>query len=205
MAMNRIWVCLVLVPVFSGGSPCRGWQDNVTSKVSPRREAAESSGREWEIVFPEGISTEEYARQLDFFDVDIAAVSKNGRIEYISSVSQYKPEKRQGRVESEYRLQIGWKSGELRAADRRLLRKAGIGSRGKELQHFFPRDVVEQMAKLEVDYAGRKREEIHRTRFKIRPLDDEGGYEFVVVEQDPPRPSDGEPAATESFEASNQR
>mgnify|MGYP006908207604 CR=1 FL=1 len=147
-----------------------------------------SPERLWELLFDETITSDEYAHQLDHFGIEIAAVSKNGKIESVTNVTEYKPEKHVSHNEREYRLRIGWQSGTLRAADRRLLRKAGISSKGKELTHFFPPAVQKSMERAELEYADRKVAEIRRTRFQIRPTEDDQGYEIVVVEQDPPKP-----------------
>ena len=65
---------------------------------------------EWEVSFPEEISLEEYARQIDFFKIEIAAVSKDGKAEYVAGVSQRKPVKRLGDKAADYRLHLGWKA-----------------------------------------------------------------------------------------------
>jgi len=145
--------------------------------------------RQWELVFPEDTTQEEYARQLDYFKIEIAAVSrsnKDGKIEYITHVSDTKPQKRIGQRASEERLQIGWKSGTLHAVDRRLLTKAGISSNQKDLQHYFPLETQKLMEVVERAYAGRDPHGyVTRTQFGIRATKS-GGYEFEVLEQDPP-------------------
>ncbi len=146
---------------------------------------------DWEVTFPDDITIEEYARQLDYFGIEIAAVSSDDKVESIARVSQPKPEKRVGRRTDDERLYIGWKSGTLHAADRRLLLKAGINSNRKELIHYFPLETQRLMQQVERAYAGREPREIHRTRFEIRKLAADDGYEFVVAEQDPPRDSEG--------------
>ncbi len=157
---------------------------------------AQRQRTEWEIAFEDEISAEEYARQLDFFKIEIGAVSKDGKIEYISNVSARKPHKRVGKSQSEYRLAIGWKKGTLYAADRRLLSKAGIASEKKELRHYFPTEVQAHLAELQRAYADRESADIRRTRFALRPKAKGDGYEFVVVEQDPPKA--GQPQASPS-------
>ncbi len=158
---------------------------------------------EWEVTFPETISEEEYARQLDFFKIEIAAVSKDDRIEYISHVSESKPAKHIGRHENDERLYIGWKSGALRAVDRRLLGRAGINSNRKELLHFFPPETQRLMQQVERAHAKRDPREIRRTRFQIRPTESKDGYEFVVIEQEPPPSEDAESSSSETESSSS--
>ena len=165
------------------------------SANAPRRAGEHRS--EWEIVFPDDITTEEYARQIDYFKIEIAAVAKNGKIDYISEVTRPKPKRHAGHESTDYRLRIGWKKGNLHAADRRLLGKAGVNSDNKALWHYFPIQAQSQLADLEKAYAGRDaNDNIVRTRFEIRPREkDDDAYEFVVIEQDPPKPTE---AATTS-------
>lgn len=148
---------------------------------------------EWELLFADDISTEEYAKQIDFFKIEVAAVSKNGKIEYISNVSERKPNRRSGTRTADPRAHIGWKKGTLHAADRRLLSKAGINSEGKELWHFLPAELESQLVRLERAYAGRDPNDIKRTRFRLQAKEKSPGYEFVVIEQDPPKPADSPP------------
>ena len=103
-----------------------------------------------------------------------------------------------GHTTTEYRLHIGWKTGQLHAADRKLLAKAGIASGDKELWHFFQAETQAHLASLERAYANRPPSEITRTRFEVRPAAKGEGYEFVVVEQDPPKPSESQSTAASS-------
>ncbi len=185
-----LWLC------FCAWTPLAASQDPARSANTPN--GSRSAARpEWELLLDDDVTAEEYARQIDYFKIEVGAVSKNGKIEYATNVGGPKPDKRVGFTETEYRLRIGWKSGALHAADRKLLAKAGIVSTGKDLWHYFPIDVQKQLQDLEVNYAGRKPEEIRRTRFRIRPKTK--GYEFVVLEQDPPKPIEKSPSANESL------
>jgi hypothetical protein len=154
-----------------------------------------SASLQWEITFEENISTEEYARQLDYFHIELGAVSSNGRIDYLSKLSSRKPVKRVGSVQTEYRLPIGWRKGNLYNADRRLLTRAAISPDKKELLHYFPTEVEARLAELQQAYANRDAREIRRTRYALREKTKGDGYEFVVIEQDPPRPTASQPAS----------
>ncbi len=168
--------------------------DQALSAHVPARIEVAHERPAWEIYFADSVGTEEYARQMEYFEIEIAAAGKNGSIDYISQVAHAKPTKRSGHKDDEPRLWIGWKSGRLHAADRRLLTKAGVASEGKELRHYFSAELQATLEQLEHDYAGREAKDIKRTRFEIRPLADGAdgdGYEFVVIEQDPPK---GKPA-----------
>jgi len=195
-------ICFLVCAVsLADESPRPAGADKARSANSPRSFSQSSPTTEWEIVFPDEITVEEYARQIDFFKIEIAAVSKNGKIEYLSQASGRKPEKRVGDRSADYRLHIGWKRGALQAADRKLLAKAGIGSQNKELWHFIPAPTQALMTDLERAYAGGETGEIRRTRFEVRPKAKGGGYDFVVVEQDPPRPADAEPTVSTALDS----
>ena len=192
--LARILICWSSLTSLAWCAPPSG-----QSAHEPRR-----GGRsEWEIVFEDEISPEEYARQLEYFKIEIAATSKDGKIEYVWDLLKRKPQKRAGRVEADYRVHIGWRKGNLYAADRRLLTRAGIASEGKELRHYLPTAVEAKLASLERDYAQRKPEEIRRTRFAVRPTEKAAAYEFVVVEQDPPRPKTTAKSSSENQPSEN--
>ncbi len=189
--MTRTLLAILFLLAVAAAPPTR------VEKASPKS-AHQPRGGEWEIVFADEITVEEYARQMDYFKIEIAAVSKNGKIETISKVSQRKPEKRVGHTTTDYRLHLGWKKGQLHAADRKLLAKAGIASGDKELWHFFQTETQARLAALERAYADRPPSEITRTRFEVRPAAEGDGYEFVVIEQDPPKPSESKSTAASS-------
>lgn len=158
-----------------------------------------SSATEWEIVFDDGITTEEYARQIDFFQIEIGALSKSGKVEYITHVAKPKPDKRVQELRYDRRWRITWKSGNLHVADRKLLGKAGINSDNKEMWHFFPDEVHARMVSLERSYAGTPPHDIRRTRFGVRATKAGDGYEFFVVEQEPPKnaPANSSPRSSQ--------
>ncbi len=146
----------------------------------------------WEIQFDDGIRPVEYARQLDFFKIELAAVSKNGDVEYAWHLAQPRPDTRVGKMLDESRMNNYWKRGNLVIAEGRLLAKAGISTQDKTMTHFYPREVELHLAELEKKYAGRDSRAIARTRFKIRPVADAPGtYEFFVAEQDVLPPASG--------------
>lgn len=167
---------LVATPVFSG-EPAPG----------PSTERQQRSTT-WEIHFEDGITVDEYSKQLDYFGIELGVVDKDGKIQYASKLSAKKPEKRISKKSLDKRLTISWRRGTLQGVDRKLLAKLGINSQGKDLLHFYSRDTEEQLYKLELEHAGPDRGEATRTRFQVRAkkedINGKGGYEFYVVEQD---------------------
>ncbi len=134
----------------------------------------------WIIRFDDS-SLGEYARQLDYFNIELGALFPD-RLVYISKLSQANPKRRvvtTGRGED--RLYMRWRGGQRKQADLLLFRKAGDDASGASLIHFYPADVEELLARVEREYRNRKPSEIRRTVFEVRR--DGGGYQFVVVSQ----------------------
>jgi hypothetical protein len=135
----------------------------------------------WIIQFQEGGSLETYARQLDFFKIELGAIGNTSQIQYAYNLAKAKPDKRTGRGDQEQRLYFSWQQGSLKDADRRLLENAGISTAGKILVQFFDPVVENQMAHLEKNFANRDASEIRKTRFGVRSQG--GGYAFYVIDQ----------------------
>lgn len=147
--------------------------------VKTREEA--TAQRNWEIRFPKGQTVETYAKQLDFFGIELAVVLPEGQLIYISRLSSDKPTTRTGRAADEKRFYLTWRGGELSLADLELLHRAGVEARNRVLLKLLPDDLERKLAELERTAAGARADRVRKTRFDIKPT--ENGYEFVVVEQ----------------------
>ena len=158
---------------------------NAESSADPQEFERLPPDCEWEVLFTDGISPLEYARQIDYFGIELAAVAKNGQIQYASHVTQPKPERRVGKKSEELRIAINWKQGNLSSLDGKLLTKAGITTTDKTITHYYPLAIEAKMMQVQKAYAGRQASDIRRTRFKIRPQENNPkAYEFYVDEQD---------------------
>jgi hypothetical protein len=135
----------------------------------------------WIIQFQEGGSLESYAKQLDFFKIELGAIGNTNQIQYAYNLAKPKPDKRTGRGDQEKRLYFSWQQGNLKDADRALLEKAGIATAGKILVQFFDPGEENKMAHLEKNYANRDASEIRKTRFGVRSQG--GQYVFYVIDQ----------------------
>jgi hypothetical protein len=137
----------------------------------------------WYIQFSSRATVKEYARQLDFFKIELGALLANGRIQYVSNLSSDRPTVRtadSGRGES--RLYMTWQGGERRKADFELLQAAGINpAQVQVIFHFYPPETEARLARLEHEYANRPADQIRRTYFEARRR--ASGYEFVVTRQ----------------------
>jgi hypothetical protein len=153
----------------------------VPGKGSGNGEPGVPRAQRWEITFPKGNTLEEYARQLDHFGIELAAIGVTRRIEYVSDVAQKKPKLRAGPGQDEQRLYMSWRQGDLAEADRELLEKAGVQTDGKIVVQFIPPDLENTLARLELDYRDRAATEIRKTHFALRGTRD--NYEFYVTDQ----------------------
>ena len=135
----------------------------------------------WFIRFADGSSLTEYAKQLDFFGIELGAVMPDGRIAYISNLSGA-PKVRYGTSgKDEKRLYMKWDAGDRRKADEKLFQKAGITVGKNVIFHFYPQQTEQLLVTLETNYAKRNLKEIRRTYFVVNTKG--AGYEFQVTRQ----------------------
>lgn len=133
----------------------------------------------WTIRFQDN-TLEEYAQQLDYFKIELAALGPAG-VQYASGVSG-SPTRRTGRKgEKEERLYMSWKDGTLKQFDTQLLQKANIPTTGRIILQFYSADTENLLANIEKNYAGREADEIRKTVFQVERAG--GGFQFKVVEQ----------------------
>jgi hypothetical protein len=135
----------------------------------------------WTIVANPNQTAEEYARQLDFFGIELGVVSGKQMV-YVSRFSQAVPTKRVGTGVGDNRFYALWRGQGRKGADVALLRKAGIEVGEGVIIQFFPPTVEANLAQLEVRYKGRQPAEIRRTQFRIMGQGD--SYTFEVVAQE---------------------
>lgn len=135
----------------------------------------------WEITFPKGNTLGAYARQLDFFGIELAAIGVGRRVDYVTDLAQKAPKKRAGAGQDEQRLYMSWRQSDLAEADRELLSKAGVPTEGKIIVQFIPPNLENTLAQLELDYRDRAATEIRKTHFALRGTRD--NYEFYVTDQ----------------------
>lgn len=136
----------------------------------------------WSIVHGSGESTEEYARKLDHFGIELAVALDFGQLLYVSQLAAARPAKRIGSGRQESRLYWAWRGAGRREADLALLRKAGVQVRRGIIVQFVPAGVEATLAALEKSYRDRDPEGISRTLFGIRKTS--SGYEFYVMSQE---------------------
>ena len=135
----------------------------------------------WQIHFDAGGTLDSYAKQLDFFQIELGVLDSK-QVIYASKFSTPKPTTRTGPGgKSEKRLYFSWRQGKLREADHDLMRRAGIPTEGKTVLQFYSDDLEQLLLRLERDYRGVDASKIRRTVYGIRPQGK--GYEFFVIDQ----------------------
>lgn len=136
----------------------------------------------WFVRFSDSGTLDEYARQLDFFGIELGALLQNREIVYVSDLSAKQPKTRRAKSgRDEQRLYMTWQGGGRRKSDVELFKKAGIDVSDGVLFHFYPPATEARLAELERNYAGRPASEIRRTYFGVRA--DKNGYTFFVTRQ----------------------
>jgi hypothetical protein len=136
---------------------------------------------------PFGGTLAEYARQLDFFEIELGVVTAlddtSVVVDYASKLSTAAPVKRRGAADEDQRLYFTEQDLQLRDYQKQLLAKAGIAANSTIIAMFIPAAVDQELARLELERAnGRPIEEIRRTVFGIKPVGD--NYSFYVMSQE---------------------
>lgn len=137
----------------------------------------------WEIRYTTS-GLDPYARQLDFFQIELAAAGGSPQVDYAFNLAKPKPDRRSGRPEDEKRMYMSWQStgGPLAAFDRQLLGRAGINTQRRLVLQFYPKETELKLLRLEAEHAkGRDAREFLKTIFGVRVAG--RGYEFFVIDQ----------------------
>ncbi len=136
----------------------------------------------WDIDFTTS-SASAYARQLDFFGVELAAFGGGPQVHYAKNLAAAKPQVRIVDGGGDERLCFYDPTGRTPLFDGELLAKAGVDVTGRIVATFYPAALENQLAVLERAAAGgRALKDIRRTVFVVQSVGD--GYEFVVDRQE---------------------
>ncbi len=143
----------------------------------------------WELKF-QSKGLRAYAQQLDFYKIELACIGGGVQsVDYALNVSAT-PQKRSSTSAEENRLgrlYFMWRQdGPLKAFDEQLLGQAGVGTQGRQILKFIPKELENQLAQIEKRYflaAGKTTiKQVAKTVFESKAAAS-GGYEFVVIEQ----------------------
>ena len=136
----------------------------------------------WLIQFADSGNLKSYARQLDFFKIELGCAFKDGRIFYLKNMSTSE-DVREARLSSDdKRLFMSWQGGDRVKADIDLLMKAGVKDAADGLPlHFYHPETEAMLARLELSFLGKTPDQIRKTYFQVRKSG--SSYEFVVTNQ----------------------
>ena len=136
----------------------------------------------WLIQFAEQGNLQSYAKQLDFFKIELGCAFKDGRIYYLKNMSTNPTLREQRMSADDKRLFMSWTGGDRVKADIELLVNAGVkdAAAGVPL-HFYDPATEQMLARLELDYGGRTADQIRRTYFQVKKSG--SGFEFTVTSQ----------------------
>lgn len=148
-----------------------------------------SRAQRWELKFA-ARTVKAYAAQLDAFKIELGAVGGNvAHVDYVWNLSAGTPEHRSGKGDEEKRLYFYYqKNGPLQQYDAQLMRAAGVDITGRDTLKFVTRELENQLARLELEYAFKEQKrkvavkEIAKTVFECQP-GQSGGYDWVVIDQ----------------------
>lgn len=135
----------------------------------------------WVVRFDEG-TLDEYAKQLDYFKIELGALFPDGRLVMITNISGSKPTVRETKSgKGEQRLYFRWRGGGRQKVDNDLFKKAGINSESATILHFYDPNTENLIANVEQAHRNRKTTEIRKTYFAVRK--EGNNYRFVVTSQ----------------------
>lgn len=138
----------------------------------------------WFVTFNEQAGLDEYAKQLEFFGIELGALdTRGGTLTIISDLTAAKPTvtRKTGGGADEKRLYMIWQGGGTKQADVQLFAKAGIDASNLPILHFYPSRTEQTLLQLESQAANRPLEDVRSTYFEVRPGG--SGYAFEVTRQ----------------------
>jgi hypothetical protein len=137
----------------------------------------------WEIRFASGTSVEAYARQLDSFKIELGVIGGQQQVTYLTNLSNPKPTSRLGDGAGDRRLYLIWQRGAISEVDRQIAARAGVTVGGAVIAHFLPKEVEEELSRLEDAFAKQlNNTKIGKTVFGIRSSGQDS-FRFYVIEQ----------------------
>jgi hypothetical protein len=165
-----------------GGGYGGGSGGGIGSGRGKGRGSATPRWERWSVRFTSG-SVDIYAKQLDFFGIELAAIGGGSKdVEYASQLSKRPIARRTGPSKDEKRLFMTWTKGALKAFDLQLLKAAGVPMDGKEVIQLYPQKTEDLMAGLEsAKLNGKPIKSVKRTVFAVRAAGN--GFEMYVADQ----------------------
>jgi len=142
-------------------------------------------GQRWFIRFGDRGTIDEYARQLDFFGIELG-LHVGDKIVILSNLSQNNSSSRVVTSGKELKNQwyFTWAGGGRKKADIQLLKQKLPGQYKANADrgiifHFYPQETIQNLGRLEKRQSKQPVSQIARTYFGVRRRGD--GYEFMVT------------------------
>jgi hypothetical protein len=137
----------------------------------------------WEVSFPVGLTIESYAKQLDFFRIELGVIGGSPNVTFLGNLATAKPRARTGPAATDPRIYLVWNRGPLREMDEILVKRAGLDPANKVLAHFLPPETEAEMLRLETAAAqSNKLSRIRKTVFGIQLVAGDT-FRLTVLEQ----------------------
>jgi hypothetical protein len=165
----------------TGDGSHRGTRPGRGPERGPGGPGGSGQSRRWEVRFDKGNTLETYARQLDFFNIELAVLAGGDKVIYLSKFSAGIPQKREGPRTEEKRYYFVWQGGDLKQADLEFFRRAKVGTESGRIFMFIPSDVEVKLIEMEKAFQNKNAADIKKTRFQILP--EGNGFAFKVVSQ----------------------
>ncbi len=137
--------------------------------------------RRWQFSFAPGLTEGRYAEQMAALGVEFGVLAADGSLQYLTGIGIGKVKRRAGVRKDEQRPYWTWDRGDLRRADKILLRNAGLPIADEIILHFVSPEMIKKLAQLEKDFQKREPQDILRTRFALKRTF--RGYEVFVAQQ----------------------
>ena len=136
----------------------------------------------WFVRFGDKTSLKLYAKQLDFFKIELAAFFPSERkLIYLTNMSAEKPTSKTRTQGKDERLNMNWQGGDRMKADRALFAKAGVDATRASIIHFYPQNVEQMLVQQERKFQDQPSNRIRRTYFAV--MEDGNGFKFTVTRQ----------------------
>ncbi len=141
-----------------------------------------SEAKRWKIEYS-ATRVAEYAKQLDYFRVQLGAVSKTTpRIDLISDLTQSRPRSNYTNKSEEKRIYFSYAASRLKRWDQALARRAGVTDvNTRDIVQFYEEDVRGNLRLLEAQYIAKEGKtviDVEKCYFRVRPKG--SGYEYYV-------------------------
>ena len=163
----------------------RGRGDGPDSIGDPEKRLSDAD--RWEIRYTTA-SREEYAQQLDYFKIELGAISvKTDHITYLSNLSAEKPTSHSGDRGSErakkriYFRYPRQSTSKLKEWDLEFLKAAEVPTSSQIVVQFYPNETRRMLLALEQKELGDKSlESVLKTTFGVRAT--KAGFEYYVID-----------------------